>query len=268
MLERERRLLILKLVEERSVVSIADLVETLGSSEATVRRAVNALAEEGRLRRVHGGAESLRPRHDTHLAGMPFEMSRGVASAQKRAIAREAAKLIAPGESLIIGAGSTTHAMAEFLGGDGLTVLTNSLPLASQLIGESRHRVVLPAGTVYREQRIVLSPYEDDGIGHFWARKFFTSCYGLNGFGVMETDPLVVQAHIRLLRRAEKLIVLADSRKFALRSPMIVAGLERVATLVTDSGASDAQLQVFRDAGIEVILAQPEPTDLAFAAQG
>jgi DeoR family ulaG and ulaABCDEF operon transcriptional repressor len=262
-LEAERHRVILKLVQERSVVAVTHLVEILGASEATVRRDVNALADAGRLRRVHGGAESLQPRHESHLAGVPFVMNRSVAAEQKRAIAKAAAALIEDGESIIINGGTTTFALVEFLADRSLDVLTNSLPIVNQLLATSRNRVLLPAGTLYREQNIVLSPYEQDGIEHFWAQKLITGCYGLNRFGVMESDPLIVQAHGKLLRRAEELVVLADSRKFRQRSPMIVAGLDRITTLITDDGATEEELAVFRDAGVRVITVPAREADAA-----
>lgn len=108
MLEAERHRVILKLVQERSVVSVlGELVEIMGASEATVRRDINALAEQGRIRRIRGGAEALTPRHEAHLVGMPFELSQGIGVQEKRAIARAAASLIKDGESIIINGGTT-----------------------------------------------------------------------------------------------------------------------------------------------------------------
>jgi DeoR family ulaG and ulaABCDEF operon transcriptional repressor len=261
MLEAERHRVILKLVQERSVVSVTELVDLLDSSEATVRRDINALSESGQIRRVRGGAESLTPRHETHLAGMPFEMSRGIGAPQKRAIARCAAGLIQDGESIIINGGTTTYAMVEFLQNRSLDILTNSVPVITALVAGSRNRVVIPGGTIYREQNIVLSPFENDTIGHFWGQKLFIGCYGINRSGVMETDPLIVQAETKLLQRADEIVVLADSRKFAQRSSIIVAPLERVSTLITDWGATPEDLKIFRSAGIRVIIAQSHPED-------
>ena len=261
MLEAERHRLIAKLVQERSVVSVIDLVEILEASEATVRRDINAMAERGELLRIRGGAQSLTPRHESHLAGMPFELSLGIGVAEKRAIARAAVDLIKDGESIIINGGTTTYAMVEFLADRTLDVLTNSLPIITRLLATSRNRVVLPAGTVYREQNIVLSPYENDGIEHFWGQKLFTGCYGLNRFGMMETDPLIVQAQAKLLKRADELIVMADSSKLRQRSPMIVATLERISTLITDDRATEEELELFRKAGIAVITVKTEERD-------
>ena len=257
MLEAERHRLILQFLSDRSVIAVPQLVEMLGVSEATARRDINALADAARLRRIRGGAEALSPRHEAHLVGVPFELSKGIGAAQKLAIARAAVELIGEGESIIINGGTTTYAMVEYLRNRSLDILTNSIPIMTGLLSSTRSRVTLAGGTVYREQNIVLSPHDSDVIQHFCAQKMFTGCYGLNRFGLMEADPLIVRAEVQLLDRAEELIVVADSRKLRQRSSMIVTGLERIATLVTDAGATEEELQPLRQAGVTVITVQP-----------
>jgi DeoR family ulaG and ulaABCDEF operon transcriptional repressor len=261
MLEKERHNLILKLVEERSIVSVGDLLDLLGASEATIRRDINALAEQGEVKRIRGGAEAVRPRHQPHLVGMPFAMSQDVSVPQKRAIARAAAALIAPGESIIINGGTTTYALVEFLENSDLDILTNSFPIAAKLLATSRNRITLPGGTIFREQNIVLSPFENDTVASFWGNKLFVGCYGLNRFGMMEADPLIVQAQTKLLKRSEHVIVMADSSKLRRKSAMIVVGLDRINTIVTDDGARPEELEDFRAAGINVIVAKVLPED-------
>jgi DeoR family ulaG and ulaABCDEF operon transcriptional repressor len=261
MIEAERHRLIRKLVDERSIVSLADLVETLGASEATVRRDIGAMAERGEITRIRGGAESVRPRHEAHLVGSPFALSQGIAIAEKRAIARAASELIAPGDSIIITGGTTTYALVEFLPPENLDILTNSIAIVTQLLATGRNRVTMPGGTIYREQNIVLSPFEDDASNHFWGKTLFTGCFGLNRFGVMEADPLIVQSQTRLLRRCEQLVVMADSRKLRQRSSIVVAGLERVSVLITDDGATDTDLETFRSMGVKVIRAPVDAND-------
>jgi DeoR family ulaG and ulaABCDEF operon transcriptional repressor len=128
-------------------------------------------------------------------------------------------------------------------------------------LATGRNRVTLPGGTIYREQNIILSPFEDDSTSHFWGKTLFTGCFGVNQFGIMEADPLVVQSLTRMLRRCEQLVVMADSRKLRQRSSIIVAGLERISTLITDAGATDAELDVFRKAGVNVLRLQTKPDD-------
>lgn len=97
----------------------------------------------------------------------------------------------------------------------------------------------MPGGTIYREQKIVLSPFEDDASDHFSAKTLFTGCFGINRFGLMEADPLIVQSHRRLMRRCEQLVVLADARKLRQRSSAVVSSLDQVSVLITDAGAAE-----------------------------
>jgi DeoR family transcriptional regulator, ulaG and ulaABCDEF operon transcriptional repressor len=262
LLEAERHQLILKIVAEHSFASVGELVELLAASEATIRRDINALAEQNRLKRIRGGAEALYPRHQAHLVGLPFAMSQAINVPQKRAIACAAAQLLTPGESIIINGGTTTFALAEFLADHELDILTNSFAMAAQLLATSRNRVTLPGGTIYREQNIILSPFENDAIENFWGHRLFTGCYGVNRFGIMETDPLIVQAQRKLLRRSENVVVMADSSKLRRKSAMIVAALDNVRTLVTDDGAAAEALEAFRAVGIEVIVASTATNEL------
>jgi DeoR family transcriptional regulator, ulaG and ulaABCDEF operon transcriptional repressor len=260
-LEAERHRMILRLLEERSIVGVSDLVELLSSSDATVRRDIAALAEEGKLRRVRGGAEAINPRLEAHLVGMPYVMSEEVAVAQKRAIARAASGLIGDNDSIIIAGGTTTYGLVEFLANRQLDILTNSLPIVTRLLATSRNRVSMPGGTVYREQKIILSPFEHDATAHFWARKAFVGCYGISRHGVMEADPLIVQAEARLLKRTEQVIVMADSRKLSKHSSIVVLSLENIAAFITDDGAHESDLEPIRRAGVNVIVAKIDADD-------
>jgi len=251
MLERERQRLILKAVEEQSVIAVGDLCDLLGASEATVRRDIVALAERGELRRVRGGVEALQPRFRPHLVGTPLALSRDIQAAEKRAIARAAASLVGDGDSIVVGAGSTTFCLAEFLEHKELDILTSSFPLAAHLVSHSRSRVTLPGGTIYREQSVVLSPFTGE-TSHFAGRLFLTSCFGINHRGMMENDPLIVQSQSRLLDSADELVVLADSRKLRQRSSMLVAPLGRISRVITDSAAAAEDLDALRQAGVEV----------------
>jgi DeoR family ulaG and ulaABCDEF operon transcriptional repressor len=261
MLERERHHLILKIVTERSFASVGDLAELLAASAPTIRRDINALAERGEIKRIRGGVEALHPRHQARLVGIPFAANRAINIAQKRAIARAAAELISADESIIINGGTTTFALVEFLADHELDILTNSFPIAAQLLATSRNRITLPGGTVFREQNIVLSPFENDSIEHFWGDRLFTSCYGVNRFGIMEADPLIVQAQRKLLARTDNVVVLADSTKLRRKSSMVIAGLKNIATLITDSGASSDEIELFRATGMEVIVAKVSEED-------
>ena len=173
--------------------------------------------------------------------------------------------MIVPGESILINGGTTTFALAEFMIDHQVDVLTNSLPIATALITTSHNRVAVPGGAIFREQNIILSPFQDDSIANFWGRKLFTSCYAINRLGLMEADPLIVQAQTKLLQRAEEVVVMADSSKLRQHSSMIVTSLDRVSILVTDNGATRKELEVFASANVQVVLAEVTEDDESFA---
>ena len=185
------------------------------------------------------------------LAIRPFEVSKTLNVAAKRAIAKAAVALCADGEAIIINGGTTTFEMGEFLRERRLKVLTNSYPLAETLIHDSKCRVALPGGEVYREQKLIVSPFEDDAIQHYSATRMFMSAISIGPLGVIEGDPLVARAEAKLLKRADKLVVLADSSKFVSRGSLVVCPLSRIDILITDANAPKGALDMLREAGVE-----------------
>jgi DeoR family transcriptional regulator, ulaG and ulaABCDEF operon transcriptional repressor len=258
--ERERWQVIKAMLKEHVLVRIADVCRATGASEASVRRDFARLAELGAATRVHGGLEAIpgtpKELSDTpSLAIRPFEVSKTLNVAAKRAIARAAVALCADGEAIIINGGTTTFEMGEFLRERWLKVLTNSYPLAESLIHNSKCRVALPGGEVYREQKLIVSPFEDDAIQHYSATRMFMSAISIGPLGVIEGDPLVARAEAKLLKRADKLIVLADSSKFVSRGSLVVCPLSRIDILITDAGAPKEALDMLREAGVNTVIA-------------
>jgi DeoR family ulaG and ulaABCDEF operon transcriptional repressor len=256
--ERERWQVIKALLRERSLVRIAEACRATGASEASVRRDFASLAEQGVAIRVHGGLEALSAASAQNdvlsLATRSFDVSQTLNIDAKRAIAKAAVALCADGETIIINGGTTTYQMGEYLRERRLKVLTNSYPLAEVLIHKSKCRVALPGGEVYREQGMIVSPFEEDAIQHYSATRMFMSAISVGPLGVIEGDPLLARAESKLLKRADKLIVLADSSKFVSRGSLVVCPLPRIHTLVTDSGAPSAALDMLRDMGVQVIV--------------
>jgi DeoR family transcriptional regulator, ulaG and ulaABCDEF operon transcriptional repressor len=257
--ERERQKLILNAVQERPVATIGELVELTGTSEATIRRDISALHVQGRLRRVRGGAEALHPPQFVGIAARPFKVAESVNIDRKRAIARAAVALCNDGDSVIINGGTTTFQMVHYLSQSRLQVLTNSFPIADHLMKHSRNTVMVPGGAIYREQGLILSPFDNDVTRNFFAHRMFMGAQGVGRLGVMEREPLLIQAEKKLLDQAEQLVVLVDSSKFAQRSSLILCGLDRVDTIVTDDGIGEDVATMLQDAGVKLVMAQPAP---------
>ncbi|AWB48264.1 DeoR family transcriptional regulator [Gemmobacter aquarius] len=265
--ESERHRIILSAVQERPVATVADLVTLTGASEATVRRDIATMHVQKKLRRVRGGAESIAPPNFVGINARPFSMDEGIRSAEKRAIARAAVDLCDDGSPIIINGGTTTFQMVHPLTAKRLQVFTNSFPIAEHLLKHSKNTVLLPAGAIYREQNIILSPFDNDGSSHFWARRMFMGCRGLGPLGLMEGDPLLIQAEQKLIGQADELVVLADSTKFAKRSSMLLCPLARIHTVITDEGISDRDASMLEAADVRLIVAQVGASDRNMAAQ-
>lgn len=255
--ERERHRIIVSAVGARPVATVQELVELTGASEATIRRDIAALAEQNRLRKVRGGAEALTPPKIGTLAGRPFRVNETVRAAEKRAIARAAVELIQPDETIIVNGGTTTFQMVHFLASTRLEVFTNSFPIAEHLLKHSKNTVMMPAGTIYREQNIILSPFEDDGSSRVVARRAFIGAQAIGPFGAMESDGLILQSVQRLIRQAEEIVLLVDSAKFTARASLLLCPLARIATIITDDGVPAAAAEAITAAGVRLITVAP-----------
>lgn len=255
--ETERHKVILSVVQERPIATVVDLCELTGASEATIRRDIGTLHLQKKLRRVRGGAEALNPPQFAGLAGRPFSINQTKHQAEKAAIAQAAVELCEDGESIIINGGTTTFQMVHFLAARRMQILTNSFPIAEHLLKNSKNTVMLTGGIIYREQEIVLSPFEGEVCQHFYARRMFMGAYGLSKFGLMEADPLLIQAEGRLIKQAEELVVLVDSSKFKNRSSLVLCNLERIDTVITDDGVSDKTAKLLEDMNIRMIVTEP-----------
>jgi DeoR family ulaG and ulaABCDEF operon transcriptional repressor len=253
--ETERHRVILAAVQTRSLATVADLVELTGTSEATIRRDIASLHVAGKLRRVRGGAEAVNPPSQGGLVGRPFSVNETINARLKRAIARAAVELCKDGEPIIINGGTTTFQMVHHLVNRRMQVFTNSFPIAEHLLHHSKNTVTVQGGTIYREQNIILSPFDNDVSRNFYARRMFMGCKGLGPHGLMEADPMLIQAELKLISQADELVVLADSSKFSGRSSLILCGLDRITTVVTDRGIRDEDRAMLETAGIGLIIA-------------
>ncbi|OUD08357.1 DeoR family transcriptional regulator [Marivivens niveibacter] len=256
--ETERHRVILSAVQDRPVVTVVDLCGLTGASEATIRRDIATLHETKKLRRVRGGAEALTPPQVVGLAGRPFSINETINIKQKQAIARAAVELCDDGDPIIINGGTTTFQMVHPLATRRVQVFTNSFPIAEHLLKNTKNTIMLSGGVIYREQNIVLSPFENDVTRNFYARRMFMGAQGIGPLGLMEADPLLIQAEQKLIGQADELVVLVDSSKFDQRSSLVLCGLDRIDTVITDEGITDKAAAMLDAAEVKLIVAPVE----------
>ena len=256
MVSHKRRKELLKMVVEREKLTIKQLSGLLDASPATIRRDIDWLAERSLLVKTKGGAQNPSFKVQHALSSETFQSALQCHTLSKRAIAQHAASMCADGETIIINGGTTTFMMAEFLTDKRMTILTNSFLMAQKLQVSSGNEIFIPGGRIYREQNVILSPFDNDITQNHYAGKMFMSVKGIASLGLMESDPLLIQAEQRLINQAEELIVLADSSKFMRKADLILCGLERVSCVITDTNVCDAAVNTLEQHGVKVIAVQ------------
>ena len=254
----EREELILKLLAPRGFLSFRELERTIDASPATLRRDLERLDGQGLVARVHGGVklvEAAPPPNGSSLSGVPFHENIARHRAEKEAIGRAAAALCVEGEAVMIDGGSTTLQMCPHLAGKNLQILTNSLHIVSALLGQPGTRITVPGGAVFPEQNIILSAFGEDLMPRFHAPKLFMGAAAVGPQGVMQADPILVAAERRLIERADKVILLVDSSKFATQSGQVICGFDKIDMVISDAGLSASDKRMLEEHDVEALCA-------------
>ena len=248
MLIEERRRHILKQVQARGIVSLRELAEQLATSEVTVRRDLQAMAAEGLLRRTHGGA--------ILGDGLAQEPARPVAADQ--AAAGKAASLVQPGDSILLGPGRTTLALARLLAPlPELTVVTNSLPVASALMQSPQVDVVMMGGNLRRSIQALVGPVTEQNAEGLRVSQVFLSGDGVTVERGLTTPNLFAAATDQALAAAARqVVVLADSAKIGKDTMCQTVPCPDIDVLITDSGVDAEQLRRLREADLDVRVAR------------
>jgi DeoR/GlpR family transcriptional regulator of sugar metabolism len=254
MFAAERRQVILELVRSNGAVSLRELARIVKTSEVTVRRDLRHLEAEGMLARRHGGAVA----NDRTAYEPSYTEKAGVASDEKAAIADLAAELVSPGDAIVIGAGTTTLALAKRLARLAeLTVVTNSL-LVTQALARARGIEVLVTGGLLRGSIFALvGSAAEESVATLRVQRAFLSGNGLTAERGMSTPNAAVAGIDRAMAAtANEVVVLVDNTKIGMDTMIQTVPTSKISHVVTDAGASPDEVAAFRAAGVQVHIAQ------------
>lgn len=249
----ERRTQIADLIKQNRTVKNAELMERFGISIETVRRDLDYLEKQGVLRKVYGGAVAT-----ALLNSEPEYASRAeMKHQQKEKIAKEAVKLIRPGDAVYMGVGTTVQAMAQYMKNIGpITVFTNALRTAVELSEIADCTVILTGGRL-RAKELTLSEFpSEENLEHFNLDKAFIGIGGINEEGITDFHIGEARLHRRMIDNATQSIALADSGKMGLRAMNKVCTLEEIDLVITDDEAPLQAVAALESAGAKVILAK------------
>jgi DeoR/GlpR family transcriptional regulator of sugar metabolism len=240
------------IVDARRAVRLEELGAALRVSQATVRRDLNALAAAGRLRRVHGGAVAV----DERLDEPHFEAKAAASTLEKARIAQRAVGLLAQDDTVYLDSGSTVLAAARLLHGwTRLTVVTNSLPAATELAGRGPRLIVI-GGELRSTSLALVGPLTRLLLGELRVDRAFMGTFALSlEDGLTTTNPAEAYTKELVMSRAREVVLLADSTKVGTRSFVSAGRLEDVDTIVTDAGVDERLVRMLTRRGIRVIVA-------------
>lgn len=246
-------MIIEELIKHGSVL-VSDLVTMLDVSAVTVRKDLTELEKGDKLYRSHGKAVLINP----YINNRSVNVKENLATDEKHAIGREAARLITRDDSIVIASGTTVHALARNIQPiHRLTVVSASLAV-SNILSQHENIDIMQLGGMLRHSSLsVVGEYASLILERCSFSKLYLGVDGIDfEFGITTTDMREAALNQKMMAAAQKTIVLADSSKFGRRGFAKIADIDAVDIIVTDAGISPKLVKKVEDLGIELIIAQ------------
>lgn len=242
----------LELVRERGYISIEELAQYFDVTPQTIRRDINQLADEGLLRRYHGGAA-----HDSSVENTEYTMRVGYMLEEKLRIAEAVAAAVPDHASLFINIGTTTESMAHaLLNHTGLKIITNNLNVAKILSTKEDFEVLIASGRV-RPDGGVIGQATADFFKQFKADYALIGISGIDEDGtLLDFDFQEVCVSQEILSSARQVFLAADSSKFGRNAMIRLGSLKQVDSIFTDQQPNEQYLKTIHDLGVNLVVAQ------------
>ena len=255
MIPEQRYKIILETLQKEGTVKASDLARQLSTSYETIRRDLQHLDSEGLLHRSPGGASAIETSPESVLYEN-FQMRLKQEPAHKKDVALLAAELISEGDIIALDSGSTSLILARVIHEKfhQLTVITNSIPAAGELVRAEGITIILTGGIYRRDEGSLVTDIDSSIVDRLNIHTFFLTACGLSiekGVTYQRMDELAIQN--QLMRHAERTNAITDSSKIGRNSLIRMCSLSDIAGIITDENASDAQILPFTQHGIPVM---------------
>jgi DeoR/GlpR family transcriptional regulator of sugar metabolism len=250
MLTDERRQVILEQLQARKAVKTSDLSESFSVSSMTIRNDFNALAQQGQIIRVHGGAIARK-----WLTAEPsYNDKASVNQKEKEAIARYAAGLVEEGMAVFIGNGTTTMATIKHLPQDrGFRVFTNALNHALEVSKYPRAKVFVVGGYLREVSLAMVGRLAHQALKGIY---FDLAFLGVNGISLNRglTIPSLEEAETasEIIAHSQRIVVVADHTKFGSVSHGKIADISDIDAIITDSRLDPKVMDTLSNLDVEI----------------
>jgi DeoR family transcriptional regulator of aga operon len=248
-----RRKEILHILSDKGEVFVEDLIERFKVSGVTVRNDLDQLEQKNLLIRARGGAIKM----ETGVAIDQRVVDKNRINFQEKSrIGRKASQLVLESDTIIIDSGSTTAEMVRNLPElQDLTVITNAMNIANQLITRPNINVIIPGGYLRKNSLSLVGPQAEKSLRNFNVDKAFL---GVDGFDTKHGiyTPNVEEARLNeiMIEISKEVILLADSSKFTRRSFAFICSIDQINKVITDNGIKPDDKKRLEDAGVQVII--------------
>jgi len=251
MTQELRKKTILKLLEQNEEVSIQEIVLRCNVSEITVRRDLTVLEMKGLLKRTHGGAvlNGVVP----ELFG--FDNKSLERRNQKIAICKLAATFIEENDTIYMDCGTTVYFLSSFLPRfKNLRVITNSLPVVSELMPHPHIKVYLIGGELDTSLKALYGPMTENLLSRYKADKAFIGAGGISvSHGLSSNHEKEASITLKMAEAANKVYLLCDSSKIEHNSYFNYSSLSLVDQLITDNEISLPVLELYKSKNIKIL---------------
>jgi DeoR family transcriptional regulator of aga operon len=250
-----RRIKIMQKLSIHDQVFVDELSKEFCVSKVTIRNDLEHLEHKHMLIRACGGAMNYM--RDVGL-NLQLVVKNKLNISEKIRIGKVASKLIKESDTLIVDSGTTTLEIIKNIDPllKNLTIITNALNIANQLISIPNVNLIIPGGILLENSRSLIGPLAEKSLRNFHVDKVFLSVDGFDTLNGIST-PNIEEASLNqiMIDVAREVIVVADSSKFLLKSLAFICKLDRIDTVITDSGISVDDKKRLQDIGIKVIIA-------------
>lgn len=255
MLPQNRQKEIIKQLHEFKTVKIADLSRNLNVTRETIRKDLYEMEEMGLVRKVHGGAILNKANLETS-----YTNRKRTNEFEKRCIAKRAADFVENGDTIYIDYGTTALFFTrEILSKKEITVITNSLPIANEVIDYSDFEIIIIGGNVRKNEKSLFGPIAYRGIDRLYVDKGF---FGIGGIDINAgyTNVHMGEAEVSrlMMLHSQKKILMADYSKFNTVAMNQVATIKEIDILITDDSADQELLQYLKENDTVVVTVESE----------
>jgi len=248
---------VMKLLEERDSVQVAELSELFSVSAVTVRSDLAELARQGLVARVRGGVRALQ-RGQSELA---FDLRLRLEATRKQAIVRAAAEMVGEGEAVALDSSTTAYYLAlELRAKRELVVVTNGLLIAAALADAPGVTVLVTGGMLRQSAMSLVGDFGSELLRSTRINRGFFGARGLSlDRGLMDLNPDEVGIKQGMADACEHVVGILDSTKWHRSALLSFAPTKSIDAIVTDSDAPPDDVAAWRAAGVDVVTAEMPP---------